>query len=137
MLRVSRTGGATTTSTTCWRRPRRPHQPPEPTRFAVHNIVVTGGGAELIDRPLGDDARVRGLELAIPFVSSPPSEREIKVEPHLAFALDGSRFDSSGAATPFAERGNGELRVKLDGFAVAPTSAICRAACRRSCARRR
>ena len=76
--------------------------------------------ADFIDRPLATTHRVRDLELAIPFVSSLPSEREIKVEPHLAFALDGSHFDSAGAATPFAERGNGELHVKLDGFAVAP-----------------
>ena len=79
-----------------------------------------GGGADFVDRPLATTHRVRDLELAIPFVSSLPSEREIKVEPHLAFALDGSRFDSAGAATPFAERGNGELHLKLDGFAVAP-----------------
>ncbi len=91
-----------------------------PARFAVHNIVVRGGGADFVDRPLAATHRLRALELAIPFVSSLPSEREIKVEPHLAFALDGSRFDSAGAATPFAERGNGELHVKLESFAVAP-----------------
>ena len=91
-----------------------------PARFAVHNIVVTGGGADFVDQPLAATHRVRGLELAIPFISSLPSAREVKVEPHLAFTLDGSRFDSAGAATPFAERGNGELRLKLDGFSVAP-----------------
>jgi hypothetical protein len=94
--------------------------PSEPARFAVHNIVVTGGTADFTDRPLATTHRIRDLALAIPFVSSLPSERDIKVEPHLAFALDGSRFDSAGAATPFAERGSGELHVKLDGFAVAP-----------------
>jgi hypothetical protein len=94
--------------------------PSEPARFAVHNIVVTGGAADFTDRPLATTHRIRDLALAIPFVSSLPSERDIKVEPHLAFALDGSRFDSAGAATPFAERGSGELHVKLDGFAVAP-----------------
>ncbi|MEO8310404.1 MAG: DUF748 domain-containing protein [Caldimonas sp.] len=93
---------------------------PGPARFAVHNIVVSGGGADFIDVPLAATHRLRGLELAIPFISSLPSEREIKVEPHLAFALDGSRFDTAGAATPFAERGNGELHLRLDGFAVAP-----------------
>ena len=92
----------------------------EPVRFALHNIVVTGGAADFVDRPLATTHRMSGLELAIPFVSSLPSEREIKVEPHFAFVLDGSHFDSAGAATPFAERGNGELHVKLDGFAVAP-----------------
>jgi len=119
MLRVSRTGeGHYDIDDVLERIAAAP--PTGPARFAVHNIVVTGGGADFIDRPLATTRRVRNLELAIPFVSSLPSEREIKVEPHLAFALDGSRFDSAGAVTPFAERGNGELRVKLDGFAVAP-----------------
>jgi len=93
---------------------------PEPARFAIHNIVVRGGGADFVDRPLATTHRVRDLELAVPFVSSLSSEREIKVEPHLGFALDGSRFDSAGAATPFAERSNGEVHLRFDGFSVAP-----------------
>ena len=99
---------------------------PEPARFAIHNIVVRGGGADFVDRPLATTHRVRELELAVPFVSSLPSEREIKVEPHLAFALDGSRFDSAAAATPFAERGNGEVQAaprRLLGRALARLSA--------------
>ncbi len=93
---------------------------PEPARFAIHNIVVHGGSADFIDRPLATTHRVRELELAVPFVSSLPAEREIKVEPHLAFALDGGRFDSAAAATPFAERGNGEVHLRFAGFSVAP-----------------
>ena len=93
---------------------------PTPARFAVHNIVVRDGAADVVDRPLAETHRLRGLELAVPFVSSLPSERQVKVEPHLAFLLDGSRFDTAGAATPFAERGNGELHLKLEGFAVEP-----------------
>ena len=120
MLRVSRTGDGRYDIDDVLE--RLAAQPPrtEAVRFAVHNIVVTAGAADFIDRPLAATHRVRGLELAIPFVSSLPSQREVKVEPRLAFALDGSHFDSAGAATPFAERGSGELHVKLDGFAVAP-----------------
>ena len=93
----------------------------EPTpRFAVHNIVVREGGVDFVDRPLATTHQLRALAIGVPFVSSLPSEREIKVEPHLEFTLDGSRFDTAGAATPFAERGNGELHLKVDGFAVAP-----------------
>ncbi|MGZ5250077.1 MAG: DUF748 domain-containing protein [Caldimonas sp.] len=92
----------------------------EPARFAVHNIVVRGGAADFIDAPLGSTHRVRELELGVPFVSSLPSQREIKVEPRLAFTLDGSRFDSAATATPFAERGAGVAKLKLDRFDVAP-----------------
>ena len=97
-----------------------PESGKEPARFALHNIVVRAGGLDFADKPLAAVHRIRDLELGVPFISSLPSEREIKVEPHLAFTIDGSRFDSAGAATPYAERGNGELRVKLDDFDVAP-----------------
>jgi uncharacterized protein involved in outer membrane biogenesis len=92
----------------------------KPARFAVHNIVVRGGGADFVDAPVNATHKVRDLELGVPFVSSLPSQREIKVEPHLAFTLDGSRFDSNAAATPFSERGAGEAKLKLDRFDVAP-----------------
>ena len=92
----------------------------EPARFSLHNIVVRGGGVDFTDRPLAAVHRVRDLELAVPFISSLPSQRQIQVEPHLAFALEGSRFDSAGSATPFAERGNGELHLSLSGFDVKP-----------------
>ena len=91
----------------------------EPARFAVHNIVVRGGGADFVDAPVKETHKVRDLELGVPFVSSLPSQREIKVEPRLAFTLDGSRFDSNAAATPFSERGAGEAKIKLDRFDVA------------------
>ena len=92
----------------------------EPVRFAVHNIVVHGGAADFVDQPLKTTHRLRDLELGVPFLSALPSEREINVEPRLAFTLDGSRFDSAAVATPFAERGAGTVKVKLDRFDVGP-----------------
>ena len=91
-----------------------------PARFALHNIVVQEGSADFVDAPAGVTHRVRALELGVPFLSTLPAAREISVEPRLAFTLDGSRFDSAAIATPFAERGNGTVKVKLDGFDVGP-----------------
>ncbi len=92
----------------------------EPARFAMHNIVVRDGGADFVDQPLRSTHRVRAFDLGVPFVSSLPSQREVKVEPRLAFTLDGSRFDTGGAATPFGERGDGELRVRVERLDVVP-----------------
>ncbi len=92
----------------------------EPARFAVHNIVVRGGGADFADAPVQATHKVRELELGVPFLSSLPSQREVKVEPRLAFTLDGSRFDSAAEATPYAERGAGEAKIRLARFDVAP-----------------
>ena len=92
----------------------------EPAQFALHNIVVHGGAADFVDQPLKTTHRLRDLELGVPFLSALPSEREINVEPRLAFTLDGSRFDSAAVATPFAERGAGTVKIRLERFDVGP-----------------
>jgi uncharacterized protein involved in outer membrane biogenesis len=89
-------------------------------RFAVHNIVVRAGAVDFVDMPTQATRRIRDLELGIPFLSTLPSEREINVEPHLAFSLDGNHFDSAAATAPWSEQGKGEARVHLDHFDIAP-----------------
>jgi len=98
----------------------RPPAPAGPPRAALHNIVVKDGSVDFVDVPTGVTHSVRALELGVPFVSTIASEREIHVEPRLAFTLDGSRFDSTANATPFAERGNGEARIRLERFDIGP-----------------
>ena len=92
----------------------------ESVQFALHNILVHGGAADFVDQPLKTTHRLRDFELGVPFLSALPSERDINVEPRLAFTLDGSRFDSAAVATPFAERGAGTVKVRLDRFDVGP-----------------
>ncbi|MCE9659002.1 MAG: DUF748 domain-containing protein [Burkholderiales bacterium] len=92
----------------------------EPPQVALHNIVVRDGSADFVDVPAGVTHKVRALELGVPFISSLPAQREINVEPRLAFTLDGSRFDSAAVATPFAERGAGDVKIRLDRFDVGP-----------------
>ena len=86
---------------------------PEPARFAVHNIVLTQGSADFTDAPAQATHQLRGLELAVPFISSLPSQRQVRVQPLLAFTLDGSRFESAAVATPFSDRGEGTLSLSL------------------------
>jgi hypothetical protein len=54
---------------------------------------------------------VDGLRVALPFISNLPAEVEIKVEPRLAFRLDGTAFDSGAEATPFAKTKAGTLKL--------------------------
>ena len=137
MLRVARTGDGQSDVDDVLQRLAAQPSSPEPARFALHNIVVRGGGADFDDRPLATKHRLRDLALAVPFISSLPSEREIKVEPHLAFSLDGSRFDSAGARRRSPSAATARCACKLEASPSRRTSATCRAACRRSCARRR
>ncbi len=92
----------------------------DPPRFAIHNIVVRGGAADLEDRPLWVVHRVRDLQIGIPFLSTLPSERQVTVAPHLSWVLDGNRFASAAAATPWSEAGNGEARLQFDRVDLAP-----------------
>lgn len=41
------------------------------------------------------------MRLALPFISNLPSQRQIKVQPQLAFVANGSAFDSRAEALPF------------------------------------
>ena len=92
----------------------------EPARFAIYNIQVTGGEVDFDDQAIGPKSELRDLTLGIPFLSSFASQRDVKVEPKLAFKLNGSVFDSDAQATPFAEMRAADGRLKIQGLDLAP-----------------
>lgn len=91
-----------------------------PARLALYNLVLSGGSIDFVDNTVSETHEVRALALQVPFISTLPSQREVKVEPHLAFTLDGSRFDSSARATPFAQTGQADAQIRLDGLNLGP-----------------
>ncbi len=91
-----------------------------PARLALYNLALTGGSIDFIDNTVRETHEVRALALQVPFISTLPSQREVKVEPHLAFTLDGSRFDSSVQSTPFAQTGHADAQIQLQGLNLAP-----------------
>ncbi len=97
-----------------------PKPPGEPARFAVYNIAITGGSVDFDDQPVQRKHELRDFELMVPFVSSLPSKREVKVEPRLAFALNGSRFDSSAHSTPFADNRKTDAQLHFTDLDLAP-----------------
>ncbi|EHL23337.1 hypothetical protein KYG_08805 [Acidovorax sp. NO-1] len=101
-----------------------PQSEPEPdtgpARLALYNLALTGGSIDFIDNAVRETHEVRALALQVPFISTLPSQREVKVEPHLAFTLDGSRFDSSVQSTPFAQTGHADAQIQLQGLNLAP-----------------
>ena len=100
--------------------PSEPQPDTGPARLALYNLALTGGSIDFIDNTVNATHEVRDLALKVPFISTLPSQREVKVEPHLSFALDGSRFDSSAQGTPFAQTGQADARLRLDGLDLAP-----------------
>ncbi len=100
-----------------------PNAPPsEPTLFSLNNIVVTDGSVDFVDHVNGVSQQhsLRKLNLSVPFISSFESQREVTVQPHLAFEMNGSAFDSAAQATPFAQSRKGELALQISHLDVAP-----------------
>lgn len=100
----------------------QPSQPAPPLQFALYNLTLHGGAVDFTDQLAGGERRhtVRGLDLAVPFLSTLPSKRDVKVLPRLAFELNGSRFDSAAEGTPFAQHHKGEAVVKIVRLDLAP-----------------
>ena len=72
---------------------------------------------------------MRQLALKVPFISTLPAQREIKVEPHLSFVVGDSRFDSSVQGTPFAQTGKGDAtKSAASGAAKSDAPAAAKAA---------
>ena len=92
----------------------------EPARFALYNVQVTDGEVRFDDRPAGRVHEVKQLQLSLPFLSNLPAQVEVKVEPRLAFLLNGASFDTGAQATPFAQTRSGTLKLGIDRFDLAP-----------------
>lgn len=92
----------------------------DPLHFALYNIALNGGTVDFTDRSVDATHLLREVHLAVPFLSNLDSQREVKVEPRLAFQLNGSRFDSAAAATPFAQTRKTDASIRLAGFDLQP-----------------
>jgi uncharacterized protein involved in outer membrane biogenesis len=95
-------------------------EPSEPARFALYNLSVSGGSFDFIDQAVGKTQQVRGFNLSLPFLSNLDSDRQVKVEPRLAFQLNGSNFDSSAAGTPFTQTRKTDASFKFTAIDLRP-----------------
>lgn len=91
-----------------------------PARLALYNLALTGGSVDFTDQAVGRTHEMRALTLTVPFISTLPSQREVKVEPRLSFALNGSHFDSAAAGTPFTQTGHANANIRWEGLDLAP-----------------
>ena len=92
----------------------------DPQHFALYNIVLRDGAVDFDDRVVGRKQELRKLDLGIPFLSNLDADREVKVTPKLAFALNGSPFESTAQATPFADGREANANFNIQGFDLAP-----------------
>jgi hypothetical protein len=92
----------------------------EPARFALYNLQLRDAQLRFDDRPVGRVQQIDALQLALPFISNLPAQVDVKVEPRLAFRLNGTPFDSGAQATPFAQTKTGELKLAVADLDLAP-----------------
>lgn len=92
----------------------------EPARFAIYNISIKDGAVDFDDQTVKRRHELRGFMLNVPFLSNLASKREITTEPKLAFALNGSHFDSAAFTTPFAQSRKTDAHVQFKGLDLVP-----------------
>ena len=92
----------------------------ESARFALFNIELAGGEFTMVDDTVGVTHQLRSLTLSVPFLSNLASRREVVTEPHLAFELNGSAFDSRAASTPFAVDRETDASLSIPALDLAP-----------------
>ncbi|MFM2274354.1 MAG: hypothetical protein RL211_226 [Pseudomonadota bacterium] len=92
----------------------------KPLKFALFNLSLRGGSLDFVDRLVNKTHELRDLNLNIPFLSNLDSRREVTTEPELTFKFNGSVFDSTAQATPFAQTHKTDATVKLTGFDLKP-----------------
>ena len=121
-LRIARTGDGHYTIDDLIARlaPRAQAPAADPVRFALYNLQVRNAQLRFDDRPVRRVHVVEALQIALPFLSNLPAEIEVKVEPRLAFKLNGTSFDSGAQATPFAQTKSGAMKVKMADLDLMP-----------------
>ncbi len=85
----------------------------DPLRFALYNLSLRGGSVDYVDKPVGKTHTLRDLVVGVPFLSNLSSDRQVQVEPRLAFQLNGSGFDSAAQSTPFTEDRKTQAKLKI------------------------
>lgn len=95
-----------------------------PARFAVYNIQLSDGQLSVQDGPRGQSHEVTQLQVQVPFVSTLKDPRQVKVQPHLAFVLDGSPFDTKVSTQPFSDPLNTEVQLTFEDLNLAPYMAL-------------
>lgn len=74
-----------------------------PPRFSVSNIEVVDGRITIDDRPEHRQHEITDLKIGIPFLSSLPTQTEIKVEPRLSALVNGRPVGVTGETRPFKD----------------------------------
>ena len=123
-LNLARTGDGHYDIDDVLQRLNQPSATPDakPLQFALYNVQVHNGSADFADTlPSGvRQHALRKLEISVPFLSNLDYRRKAKVQPHLAFELNGSQVDTALQGAPFDTTPTMEAHVKVPRLDIAP-----------------
>jgi uncharacterized protein involved in outer membrane biogenesis len=92
--------------------PPKPAGPPP--RFALNNIEIIDGEIDFDDRPEKTKHKISSIRLGVPFVSSLPSQADIKVQPGFSALINGAPLIISGETKPFKDSRESTIRLNID-----------------------
>lgn len=95
-----------------------PRPPGPPPRFALNNIQVVGGNLDFDDRPERTKHTVTDLRIGVPFISSLPSDVDIKVNPEFSAVVNGAPFHIAGDTVPFKDSHESAFSLNIDNLQV-------------------
>jgi uncharacterized protein involved in outer membrane biogenesis len=96
-----------------------PKGPPEPTpRFALNNIQILEGKIDFDDRPEQTKHTISAIKIGVPFISSIPSDVEIKVQPELHALVNGAPLEIDGETRPFLDSRDSTIHLDFDNLQI-------------------
>ena len=95
--------------------PPGPKSPPGPTpRFALNNIQIMDGKIDFDDRPEQTKHSITAIKIGVPFISSIPSQVEIKVQPSFYALVNDAPFQIDGETKPFEDSHESNIHLDID-----------------------
>lgn len=99
--------------------PSAPGPSGPPPRFALHNIEIIDGEIDFDDRPEQTQHKVSAIRIGVPFLSSLPSQADIKVQPAFSALVNGAPLAIEGETKPFKDSQESIIHLNLDKLQIA------------------
>ena len=87
-------------------------------RFALKNIEVIDGKIDFDDRPEQTKHAISNIKIGVPFISSIPSQVDIRVQPAFSALINGSPLVIDGETKPFKDTLESHFHFNLDNLSI-------------------
>ena len=95
---------------------KKPAVESKPLKYSFNNIQITGGSIDFDDGPKKTHHAIRGIRIAVPFVSNLRYYVDRYVEPAFAAVVNGKEVSLKGRSKPFSESLETTFDVNISGL---------------------